>query len=237
MAKRLHRLSARTVATATKPGRHADGGNLYLAVTKAGAKRWTFLYEHQGKQREAGLGSVNAVSLAEARAKAAEYRSMLARGVVTRSRQRVRPRRFLCRLLASLPTSFLPPSAPVGAARRTLNNGKAALRDIPKESATCRSIRSASLKCCASCSRFGSQFQKPRRAFVAGLRLCSILPRRGACAQVKTRRHGRVTSRTFCRGGRGWHRHISRQCPTQNCRPLWQPYARKMAWRRVRLNS
>jgi integrase len=81
MAKRLHRLSARTVATATKPGRHADGGNLYLAVTKAGAKRWTFLYEHQGKQREAGLGSVNAVSLAEARAKAAEYRSMLARGV------------------------------------------------------------------------------------------------------------------------------------------------------------
>jgi len=81
MAKRLNRLSARTVATLTKPGRHADGGCLYLVITKAGAKRWTFLYGHLGQQREAGLGSVIAVSLAEARQKAAEYRLLLARGI------------------------------------------------------------------------------------------------------------------------------------------------------------
>jgi hypothetical protein len=31
---KLHSLSARTVATLTKPGRHADGGNLY------GRQKW-----------------------------------------------------------------------------------------------------------------------------------------------------------------------------------------------------
>jgi integrase len=37
MARRLKRLTARTVATMTKPGRHADGGNLYLTISKTGA--------------------------------------------------------------------------------------------------------------------------------------------------------------------------------------------------------
>jgi integrase len=81
MAKQLHRLSARAVATLTKPGRHADGGGLYLTIGKTGAKRWTFMFERRGRQREAGFGSIAAVSLAEARAKAAECRSLLAKGV------------------------------------------------------------------------------------------------------------------------------------------------------------
>jgi Arm DNA-binding domain len=79
MAGQTKRLTARGVATITKLGRHADGGNLYLAITRAGSKRWTFLYVFNGKQREAGLGSAATVSLAEARGKAAEYRSLLAR--------------------------------------------------------------------------------------------------------------------------------------------------------------
>jgi integrase len=67
-----------------KPGRHADGGNLYLTISKTGAgvsRRWTFLYSLAGKQREAGLGPAAAVTLAEAREKAARYRSMLAKGI------------------------------------------------------------------------------------------------------------------------------------------------------------
>jgi len=83
MTKKLHRLSTRTVATLTRPGRHADGGNLYLSITASGAKRWVFLYEFKGKQREAGLGGISAISLAQARARAAEYRSMLAAGNMT----------------------------------------------------------------------------------------------------------------------------------------------------------
>jgi integrase len=84
MARQLKRLTARTVATMTKPGRHADGGNLYLTISRAGAgvsRRWTFLYSLAGKQREAGFGPASTVTLAEAREKAAGYRSMLAKGI------------------------------------------------------------------------------------------------------------------------------------------------------------
>jgi integrase len=63
----------------------SDGAGLYLKVDTSGAKRWVFLWERKanGKrmQREAGLGSVQAVTLARAREKAAEFRSMLAEGV------------------------------------------------------------------------------------------------------------------------------------------------------------
>jgi integrase len=84
MARQLKRLTARSVAAMTKPGRHADGGNLYLTVSRTGAavsKRWTFMFSFAGKQREAGFGSADAVTLAEARAKAAEWRSLLAKGI------------------------------------------------------------------------------------------------------------------------------------------------------------
>ena len=84
MARQLKRLTARTVAAMKKPGRHADGGNLYLTISKTGAgvsRRWTFLYSLAGKQREAGFGSCGAITLAEAREKAARYRSMLAKGI------------------------------------------------------------------------------------------------------------------------------------------------------------
>lgn len=79
--KKLNRLSARTVATLTKPGRHADGGNLYLVVDKGGAKRWTFMFQQHGKQYEAGLGALNSVPLAKAREIAASFRATLAAGL------------------------------------------------------------------------------------------------------------------------------------------------------------
>lgn len=97
MAREFHRLSHRTAQAATKPGRLADGGGLYLDVTPAGGKRWTFLYRsptHRvskpdkatgkpratGKLREMGLGAVQHVSLALARTRAAEARALLALG-------------------------------------------------------------------------------------------------------------------------------------------------------------
>ena len=84
MARQLKRLTARTVATMKMLGRHADGGNLYLTISKTGAgvsKRWTFMFSFAGKQREAGFGPAAVVTLAEAREKAAGYRSMLAKGI------------------------------------------------------------------------------------------------------------------------------------------------------------
>jgi integrase len=74
------KLSARKVETA-KPGKYADGGGLYLAVAPSGAKKWTFRFLWNGRAREAGLGSVNSVGLADARDKAHGYRTMVAKGI------------------------------------------------------------------------------------------------------------------------------------------------------------
>jgi len=84
MARQLNRLTARTIATCKNPGRHADGQNLYLKVSRTAdglSKSWVFMYVFAARQREAGLGSASAVTLAQAREKAAEYRSMLAKGI------------------------------------------------------------------------------------------------------------------------------------------------------------
>lgn len=80
MARQINRLTARTVASISKPGRHADGGGLYLAVDKNGAKRWVFLFSQAGKAREMGFGGTLTVTLAEARVKASEARAVLIEG-------------------------------------------------------------------------------------------------------------------------------------------------------------
>jgi integrase len=82
VVRQINRLSARTVETLTKPGRHADGGGLYLSISGDGRRRWVFLYVSRGRQREAGLGSAakGGVSLKAARDKAAEGRAMLKDG-------------------------------------------------------------------------------------------------------------------------------------------------------------
>jgi len=81
MGLHTSRLSARKVQTATRPGRYADGQNLYLNVTASGARSFVFLYKLNGKQREMGLGSAKDVTLAEARERAAIHRHVLASGV------------------------------------------------------------------------------------------------------------------------------------------------------------
>jgi hypothetical protein len=73
--QRLNRLTVRAIATLKKPGRHADGGGLYLKIDKSGAKRWTFMWMRARRQREAGLGSIKAVTLAKAREIAAGMRA------------------------------------------------------------------------------------------------------------------------------------------------------------------
>jgi integrase len=83
MGSALHKLSARRVATEPKPGRHSDGGGLYLVVGPTGSRKWLFIYRSAGKQREMGLGTAagaGAVSLADARTRAAECRAVLVRG-------------------------------------------------------------------------------------------------------------------------------------------------------------
>lgn len=80
MAREINKLSARSVATLRKAGRHSDGGGLYLQVSSSGAKSWLFMFRWEGKLKEMGLGGTNVVSLAEARDKAALCRQQLQAG-------------------------------------------------------------------------------------------------------------------------------------------------------------
>jgi integrase len=83
MARTIHKLTARAVETISKPGRHSDGGGLYLSISGEGRRRWVFMYTWRGRQREAGLGAASkgGVSLKEAREKAAKGRALLKAGV------------------------------------------------------------------------------------------------------------------------------------------------------------
>lgn len=76
----LNKLSAITVARTITPGRHSDGGGLYLYIGSNGRRRWIFMYARRGKRVELGLGSARDVPLAMARSTAATLRTVLAAG-------------------------------------------------------------------------------------------------------------------------------------------------------------
>jgi integrase len=76
----LNRLTARTVETKTQRGRFADGGGLFLQVSKWGTKSWIFRYQRNGRERHMGLGPLHTLSLADARDRARECRRQLLDG-------------------------------------------------------------------------------------------------------------------------------------------------------------
>ncbi|MBN5049456.1 integrase arm-type DNA-binding domain-containing protein [Stenotrophomonas maltophilia] len=80
MGLKIHRLTARRVATVSQPGYHPDGGGLYLQVTGTGAKSWVFRYRFEGRRPEMGLGPVHVIGLADARAAADAVRKLVQAG-------------------------------------------------------------------------------------------------------------------------------------------------------------
>jgi len=64
-----------------KRGMHADGGGLYLHVGKAGNTSWIFRFQLNKRRREMGLGALSSLSAVEARAKAAELKAIVGRGI------------------------------------------------------------------------------------------------------------------------------------------------------------
>ena len=96
MVRALNKLTARAALTVAEPGRHSDGGGLYLDITKTGSKSWVFFYRspvHRttkdgktvGRWREMGLGAYGAetdkVSLAAARDLAEAARKLIKDGL------------------------------------------------------------------------------------------------------------------------------------------------------------
>lgn len=69
-------LTAVRVNALKEPGRHADGNGLYLVIEPLGSKRWILRTVVQGRRRDIGLGGLSLVTLAEARAKALEFRKI-----------------------------------------------------------------------------------------------------------------------------------------------------------------
>jgi integrase len=62
------------------PGKHCDGGGLWLHVRDTGGQ-WVLRYSVMGQRREMGLGGVRDVSLKEAREYAERYRRMAREGI------------------------------------------------------------------------------------------------------------------------------------------------------------
>lgn len=84
----INRLSARTMNGITKPGLHADGGNLYLYIGPGGARSWSFLYKNRTTRRNVNMGlgpapgaAKHGISLADARRRAEETRRLLWAGI------------------------------------------------------------------------------------------------------------------------------------------------------------
>ena len=81
MARTHDRLTALSIARATKPGYHADGAGLYLQVSAAKSKSWIYRFAMAGRRREMGLGPFPAVSLAVARHEAGKARGLVKMGL------------------------------------------------------------------------------------------------------------------------------------------------------------
>lgn len=74
----IHKLSARKVQSLSKPGRHSDGGGLYLNVKNTGGKSWCYMWVRNGRRREMGLGGFPGVTLSMARERTQSARELVA---------------------------------------------------------------------------------------------------------------------------------------------------------------
>lgn len=88
----MGKLTIQQVKSTNRRGFYGDGDGLYLKVTETGTKSWVFRFRVNGKLRDHGLGSVNTLSLAEARQAAQECRKLRLQGqdpIEAKRRQRV----------------------------------------------------------------------------------------------------------------------------------------------------
>ncbi len=77
----MGKLTVKEIEALNAPGRHSDGDNLYLSISRSGAKSWVLFYRFGQKRREMGLGGIDQVTLAMARRRALEARQKIVQGV------------------------------------------------------------------------------------------------------------------------------------------------------------
>ena len=77
----MGKLTIMKIKALTEPGRYTDGDGLMLLVSPNGSTSWVLRTVIAGKRRDVGLGSTKVLTLAEARAKAADLRRDITRGI------------------------------------------------------------------------------------------------------------------------------------------------------------
>jgi len=74
-------LKVRALKPYVRPRRYSDGGNMYLEVKPNGSKLWLMAYSFAGKQKTLACGIYPETSLAEARERRSEAKSVLRGGI------------------------------------------------------------------------------------------------------------------------------------------------------------
>lgn len=74
------KLTDAKLRTLSKPGKHFDGGGLYLELTAAGGRYWRLKYRIAGKEKRLALGVYPAVGLKDARELATQARQAIQAG-------------------------------------------------------------------------------------------------------------------------------------------------------------
>jgi integrase len=95
----MGKLTALEIKNATKPRSYVDGDGLMLVVKSGGARSWVLRTLIDGKRRDIGIGPAKDVSLAKARIKAGELRTMIRDGI-----DPIEDRRAKKRAAAEIPT-------------------------------------------------------------------------------------------------------------------------------------
>ena len=80
MVKGIEKLTDRQVRNLKTPGRYPDGATLYLVVWPSGSKSWVQRLTIGGRRADLGLGGYPAMSLAQARRRAQDNRSLAKSG-------------------------------------------------------------------------------------------------------------------------------------------------------------
>ncbi|NWH08214.1 MAG: DUF4102 domain-containing protein [Alphaproteobacteria bacterium] len=128
------------VSSLKEPGRYTDGRGLMLVIARDGSRKWVLRVQVLGRRRDLGLGSVQDVSLADARENAEALRKLVKVG-----RDPVAEKRA-ARIVDIVPT-FREATLAVHAenvARSVFRRGRASLRPKNAEiSAASRRLRAA----------------------------------------------------------------------------------------------
>ena len=74
------KLNDAKLRTLTTPGRHFDGGGLYLEATAAGGRYWRMKYRHVGKEKLLAFGVYPEVTLKQARDRRDAARKLIEAG-------------------------------------------------------------------------------------------------------------------------------------------------------------